>query len=181
MTVADALAPVVAGLETAGIPYMVVGSIASSLHGELRATQDIDIVIDPTRDALAAFVAAIPERFYVDRDVALDALARRSMFNLIDTETGWKIDLIVRKPRPFSLEELARRQESELGGVRIYVASLEDTIVSKLEWAKLGNSARQLDDVRRLIGVRGDMLDRAYIARWVDELGLAAQWAEVTA
>ena len=180
MTLADTIAPVVAGLDTAGIPYMLVGSVASSIHGELRSTQDIDIVIDPTRDALIAFVASVPARFYVDRDAALDAFARRSMFNLIDTETGWKVDLVLRKARPFSIEELSRRRQSLFGGVHVYVASPEDTILSKLEWAKLGSSARQLDDVRRLIGVRGDTLDRAYLARWIDELELGAEWAQVT-
>jgi hypothetical protein len=163
-------------LESASIPYMVVGSIASSIHGEPRTTFDLDIVIDPTGSSLKRFLDVLPERFYVDADTARDALRRRSMFNLIDQDSGWKIDLIVRKDRPYSVEELARRQQKLIDSGQIYVASPEDTVVSKLEWAKLGESARQIDDVRKILALQSD-LDREYIERWVAELDLAAQWA----
>jgi len=177
MTLAVTLATIAPALERAAIPYMVVGSVAYNAYGEPRATFDIDIVIEPSRDSLLAFLTALPARYYVDHDVALDALARRSMFNVIDADTGWKVDFIVRKDRAFSIEEFARRQRELVDDVAVFVATAEDTIIAKLEWAKLGNSARQLDDVRRLVGVRGDTLDRAYIAHWVGALGLDAQWA----
>lgn len=163
-------------LEAASIPYMVVGSIASSIHGEPRTTFDLDIVIDPSDASLARFLDAVPDRFYVDPDTARDALSRRSMFNLIDQDSGWKVDLIVRKDRPFSVTELARRQRKLIDGGEIYLASPEDTVISKLEWAKLGASERQLDDVRRLLAMQPTM-NRAYIERWVAELDLGAQWA----
>ena len=77
-------------LDQHAIPYMVVGSFASTLHGEPRTTQDLDLVIDPTRESLDAFVAALdPAQFYVDADTARDAFRRRSMFNVIEMATAW--------------------------------------------------------------------------------------------
>ncbi len=92
-------------LEKAGIPYMVAGSMSSSLHGRPRATQDTDVVIDPTEDQLASFLALLEQGYYVSRDTAFDAFHRRTMFNVIDLAGGWKADLILRKDRSFSRQE----------------------------------------------------------------------------
>ena len=164
-------------LEEAGIPYMVVGSFAGMVHGEPRTTYDLDIVIDPSPAALDTLLAAFdPKQVYVDVDVARDALRRRSMFNLVDMSSGWKIDFVIRKDRQFSVEELARRVQAQIIEVDVAVATAEDTIISKLEWAKLSESERQLTDVAGILGVRGADLDVAYIERWVEALDLAAQW-----
>ena len=164
-------------LEDAEIPYMIVGSFASMVHGEPRTTLDLDIVIDPLPAALDRFLARIDmETFYVDPDVARDALRRRAMFNVIDMRSAWKIDLVVRKNRPFSREELARRAAREILGVVVPTASAEDTVIAKLEWAKQGASERQIRDVAGILRVRGEGIDRVYISRWVEELGLEEQW-----
>jgi hypothetical protein len=164
-------------LEEAGIPYMVVGSFAAMVHGEPRTTYDLDIVIDPSATALDALLAGFdPERVYVAPEVARDALRRRSMFNLVDMNSGWKIAFVIRKDRRFSVEELARRVQAQVIEVDVAVATAEDTIISKLEWAKLSASERQLADVAGILGVRGTDLDVAYIERWVEALDLAPQW-----
>jgi hypothetical protein len=94
-----------AALQAAGIPHMLTGSFASSVHGVPRATQDIDIVIAPTRAQLHSLLAQFPSTEYcVSRDAALDALEHHQQFNVIDLATGWKVDFIVRKPREFSRE-----------------------------------------------------------------------------
>lgn len=171
------LARMSALLEGAGIPFMVAGSFASGHHGVPRMTRDLDLVVDPTREQLVALLDAVPaDALYVDRRAALDALADRSMFNVIDLAGGWKVDLIVRKARAFSREELGRRQSAVIEGVQLPVATAEDTIVAKLEWARRGRSERQLDDVRGILDLQGQALDRAYVERWVAELGLGAQW-----
>jgi hypothetical protein len=90
--------------------------------------------------------------------------------------TGWKVDLIVRKARAFSLEEFRRREAAELFGTRVFVATAEDSIIAKLEWAKLGDSERQLRDVSGIISVRSPALDYDYIERWIAELDLGEQW-----
>jgi hypothetical protein len=158
---------------------MVVGSFASTFHGEPRTTQDLHVVIDPEPSALDRFVSSLDaDRFYVDLDVARDALRRRSMFNVIEMTTAWKVDLVIRRERPFSIEELRRRQRATMFGVAVATATAEDTIIAKLEWAKLGASDRQLEDVAGILRVRKD-LDLEYLARWIEELGLADQWARV--
>jgi len=143
---------------------------------------DIDLVIDPEPDQLDAFVRAIEAAgMYVSDVAAHEALAHRSMFNVVDTQSGWKADLIVRKLRSFSEEEFARRHEIEFLGVSLHVASLEDVLLSKLEWAKLGGSARQLEDVASLVRLRGDELDHEYVRHWVQTMGLEAQWSAAVA
>lgn len=171
------LGRIIGALDAAGIPHMVVGSFASTFHGVPRATHDIDIVIDADSVMLDRLLATLPDdAYYVDHDAAREALACRTQFNVIDMATGWKADLIVRKARAYSIEELARRQPAVLLGVMTFVASAEDAILSKLEWSKLGNSERQLQDAAGIVKTRGDALDTRYIERWVDILDLRQQW-----
>jgi hypothetical protein len=175
------LARLTAKLAAAGVPSMVVGSFASSFHGVPRSSQDLDLVIDPVPDSLHRFLADLPpEDYYADGDAALDAFRRRGQFNVIDMATAWKADLIVRKARPFSVEEMRRRIEGDLLGVRVFVASPEDTLISKLEWAKLGGGSQlQLRDVSGILQLRRNELDLVYVERWVTELGLGELWQTV--
>lgn len=182
MSAGDFLARLVALLEAAGIPHMVAGSFASTFHGVARATQDLDLVVEPSAAGLDAFLTSLdPDVYYVDPDTARDALRRRSQFNVIDMTTGWKADLIIRKARPFSIEEFARRQPAELLGTRTYVATAEDSIVAKLEWAKQSDSTRQLRDVAGIVAMRAGALDLEYVERWVTALSLEAEWTRVRA
>lgn len=161
---------------------MLTGSYASSVHGAPRASQDIDIVIAPTRSQLLALLQLFPDtEYYVSQDAALDALATRGQFNVIDFASGWKIDFIIMKAREFSREEFARRHPIQLDGVELDVASPEDIVVAKLEWARLGASSRQIEDAAGVIRLQGDRLDRNYVERWVDVLGLREQWNDALA
>jgi hypothetical protein len=171
------LGRVVAILERAGVPFMIAGSFASSTHGAPRSTQDLDIVIDPTAASLESVLSDLPaEEYYVDADVARDALQRRTMFNIIDLSSGWKIDFVIRKDRAFSVEELQRRQPVEMLGVAVFVATAEDTIIAKLEWSKLaGGSERQRSDVAGILATHA-VLDLPYLERWVRELDLEDEW-----
>lgn len=160
---------------------MLTGSFASGLYGHPRATQDLDFVISPTLGSLARFVDELPrDTYYVDRQTALEAYGNESLFNIIDSKSGWKIDFICRKSRPFSVAEFERRALREIAGVPVYVASVEDSILSKLEWAKLSQSERQLEDVASMLRMQTE-LDSAYIEQWVNQLGLLEQWAAAKA
>lgn len=98
------------------------------------------------------------------------------MFNVIDLVTGWKIDLIIRKSRVFNQEEFRRRQRVSLHDVSLFVASAEDVVISKIEWAKLAQSRRQIEDAAAILRARWDALDHSYLAEWIDELGLQQEW-----
>jgi hypothetical protein len=163
-------------LEEANIPYMVTGSIASSVHGIPRATQDIDVVIDPSREQLLALISKFTEPDYdADRDDALDAFRRRSMFSVIDRRGIWKIDFIVRKVRPFSKREFDRRQQIEIFDMPVYAATPEDVLLAKLEWAQLGESERQIRDAAGIIEIQGEKLDAEYVERWAAALDVEDQ------
>lgn len=158
MTLTDLLGEIVPALDAAGIPHMITGSVASTLHGEPGTTQDIDLVIDPTPDQLRAFIDQLDhQRFYIGD--AFSALELRDQFNIIDVTTGWKVDLIIRKSRPFSQTEFERRQPTVILGVATAVATVEDTILAKLEWAVAGDSDRQRRDVIAMITVQRATLD----------------------
>ena len=166
-----------AALESAKVPYMVTGSFASSAHGAPRATNDIDVVIAPTHEQLLALLEQFPQSdFYSSREQALEALRHRSQFNIIDYGGMWKVDFIVRKDRAFSEHEFSRRTVVEIAGVALYAATPEDVLISKLEWSKLGESERQIDDAAGIIRVQGNNLDVGYIQQWVVALGLEHQW-----
>jgi hypothetical protein len=180
VTPSDIFSRVLAALGQAGIPYMLTGSFASSYHGALRATQDIDLVIAPTAEQVQALVRLLPrDEYYVDEGAALEAFRIEGQFNVVDLRSGWKVDLIIRKSRPFSHEEFDRRRRGNLAGQTMAIATAEDVIIAKLEWSKLGGSARQIDDAARVLARRTNDLDRGYVERWVRELELDEQWREV--
>lgn len=173
----EVLRRITTALDSAGIAYMLTGSFASVYYGSPRSTQDIDIVIVATPAQLRGFVASLPVgEYYVEVDAALEAHQRESLFNIIDKHTGWKIDLIIRKCRAFSHEEFSRRQSANVQGVSLYVASAEDVILAKLEWAKLAQSKRQIEDAAGILRIRGDSLDRPYLDKWIRDLGLGEEW-----
>lgn len=178
MTFGELLAAIIERLDRAAVPYMVTGSLASSYHGEPRATRDVDIVIDPERKSLTALVADLQEAaFYVDQEVALDALARRTQFNAIGPDAS-KVDFMIRRDRPFSREEFSRRQHANLLGTRGYVTTAEDLVLAKLEWAAVSGSERQIADVAGILAIAGP-LDTAYIDRWATALGLTEAWTRL--
>jgi hypothetical protein len=178
MSLPEVFGRITAALDQAGIPYMLTGSFASAHYGVPRSTQDIDLVIEPTAAQLRNFVQSLSsDEYYADLDTALEAQRHESLFNIIDLRTGWKIDLIFRRSRPFSQHEFGRRQLVDLQGPRLFVASAEDVIIAKLEWAKLARSQRQIEDVAAVLRLRWEALDRSYLERWISELGLHEQWS----
>jgi hypothetical protein len=100
------------------------------------------------------------------------AMDSRSEFNVIDSTSGWKVDLIIRKDRPYSIVEFDRRQPTTIGGVDVFVVTPEDSILSKLEWGRPSGSERQWRDVVSLIAVQESALDREYLHHWARELGV---------
>jgi hypothetical protein len=178
----ETLSTVLMLLDRIGIPYMLTGSVAASYHGRPRATHDADVVIDPTPDQLGTLVRdLLAAEFYVHAERAIEALRSRRPFNVIDTRYACKIDLIVRRERPFSVEEFARRLTADLSlGRPVSVVSAEDAVLSKLEWARAaGDSERQLADAAGIVAVNLS-LDRTYIEHWAAELGVLDLWRRLT-
>ena len=180
MTV-DPLAIIVAELDRFEIPYMLAGSFASTYYGDPRTTHDIDLVVAPTQEQLRNLVEGLdPDRFYVSEIAATEAWRRRGMFNAVLVELGWKVDLILRKDRDFSRSEFERRRRVTVGDLEVWMATAEDTIVAKLDWARGGESERQLRDVVGMLELSDESLDHGYIRHWVVEMGLGELWEKVS-
>lgn len=181
MTFENTLATVARALERAQVPYMVTGSVASSAHGKPRSTRDIDIVIAPTAEQVRNLIREFPNtQYYADEEQALDALANKSQFNVIDFSNGWKVDFIIAKGSEYARAALSRRRKLEIGGILVSVASAEDVIVSKMEWARLsGGSDRQIADAADVVRNQGNRLDTVYVEQWAKQLGLDQEWRQV--
>jgi len=167
-------------LETAAVPYMLTGSVASSAHGTPRSTRDLDIVVAPTHAQLLALMQQLPSsHYYADEQQALQALANRSQFNVIDFATGWKVDFIIAEDSDYGRAAMMRRRPIAIAGSAVYVASAEDVLIAKLRWAKLSGSDRQLQDAAGIVITQAGNLDAAYVESWVREFGLNEQWKAV--
>jgi len=165
-------------LETLGVPYLIGGSLASALHGVVRTTLDTDLVAELRSEHVAPLIQALGTTFYIDVEAAHDAIRRRSSFNLIHLETMFKVDIFVSKQRPFEQAQFTRRTAQIVATApeqTAYIASAEDTILTKLEWYRLGGemSERQWRDVLGIIQVQADRLDLDYLSHWAVELGVA--------
>lgn len=159
-------------LDAASAPYMICGSVASGLYGEMRQTQDLDVVIDPTGAEFARLIKSFGDDFYVDADAARFAFEHGEMFNVIDRTTMWKADLILLKDQPFYHSEFARARTFDIEGRSVRVASPEDIVLAKLQWARIGSSERQMRDVVTVIKHRHNELDREYLDHWAARLGV---------
>lgn len=164
-------------LDEAGVPYMLTGSLASAYYAIPRATQDLDVVIATDEARVEEIVQRLSRLgWYVDRDAAKEAYRTRGQFNAIDPSSGWKVDFIVRKDRPYSRIEFDRRVQVSLLDLEVSITSLEDILIAKLEWSRLGDSVLQRHDVLQLLERAWERLDRDYVEKWVAELGLSSEW-----
>lgn len=175
-----ALSPFVLILDDLGIPYYIGGSVASSTFGLPRSTMDIDIVADIKKSQVKDLVVTLQNEYYIDGDVIIKAIERKSSFNLIHFETMMKIDVFILKNRSFDKEAFRRKKMDVLGGEQegaaFYFSSPEDIIISKLEWFKMGGevSERQWKDIIGVLRVQGESLDYNYLKRWAEELSAAS-------
>lgn len=162
-------------LEKLGIPYLVGGSLASTLYGMVRTTQDSDIVADMRLEHIQPFVASLQNEFFIDEEMMAESIQRNSSFNIIHRETMFKVDVFIPRPRPFHQSQLARAQKQTFSTdpeVSARFSSAEDTILSKLEWYRLGGevSERQWRDVLGVLKTRAGALDLDYLRKWAKEL-----------
>jgi hypothetical protein len=185
-----ALEPVVSALEQLGLPYSIVGSVASSAHGVARSTVDADVVADLPLARIDALVALLERDYYIDRDAARDAVRRSAMFNVIHLATMIKVDVYVLTERVFDRCSFSRRRQrllpDEPGAREFFLDTPEDTVLHKLEWYRAGGevSDRQWSDIVGVLEVQGEALDRAYLAHWAGVLGvddlLSRAWQAIT-
>jgi hypothetical protein len=174
----SALAPVADALRQLGVGFYIGGSVASTYHGAIRSTMDVDLVCELRADQIAAFVAMFGPDCYVSETAVRHAVERRSCFNVIHLPTAFKVDVFVSRGRPFDLAAMSRAASQPLGGagsLAVPIATAEDSIVAKLEWYRLGDeeSERQWDDVSRLVALLGETLDVSHMRQMAASLGVS--------
>jgi len=162
-------------LERLEVPYFVAGSFASNAHGLYRATADADLVADLKVRHAEPLAAALEKDFYLDRAAILDAVKRRASFNVIHLDTAQKVDVFLLKREWFPVSEMERRQRCRLSTERpdeVWMASVEDTILAKLDWFRLGGgvSDRQWGDITGVMKVQAERLDLKYLRDMAREL-----------
>lgn len=165
-------------LEQLDIPYVIGGSLASTIHGEPRATLDVDFAVQLRPHHAEELVAAFGDEFYVDATALREAAEHRSTCNLVHLPSVVKVDLHVRPDAGIFAEELRRALRLRLGEDPpefARVATAEDTIVQKLRWydREGGVSDRQWRDVQGVLKAMNQRLDLDYLQRWATELGLS--------
>ena len=174
-----ALAPFIDVLDRLGVVWYVGGSIASTVHGRFRATNDVDVIAHLRDEHAGAIRNSLEADHFVDEGSILDAVQRRSSFNLVHYGTGLKIDVFVPPDSEYEAGVRARRVPESFGGGRdsrrLWIASAEDTVLAKLVWYHRGGgvSERQWHDVQGVIELGGGALDVEYLRRWAPALGIA--------
>ena len=169
---------VIHALEKLHIPYVIGGSLASAVHGVMRATMDTDIVADLGEEHARPLAESLSGTFYADVEMIRDAIEHRGSFNLIHLETMFKVDVFIPKQREFDQLQLQRRTTQVIATDPeevAFVASAEDTILAKLEWYRMGGEVpdRQWRDVMGILKVQAESLDLEYLRKWSTILGVS--------
>ena len=165
-----ALFQLIDAFKAIGIEYVVVGSLASSFHGDYRASADIDLVAEVKDEHVQSFVNKLQGDFYVD-DLAINkAIARGRSFNVIHLAGILKVDIFI-PSSDLSKQQLQRRQLQLIdadGPKEIWIATAEDTILAKLHWYRQGGEVSELQwrDVKGILGTQGSRLDFEYLRSW---------------
>ncbi len=170
-------------LERLQIPYLVVGSFASSIWGEPRFTNDIDILIELGLGQIATLCRAFPfPEFYVSEQAAAEAVRDQRQFNVLHPSSGNKIDFMIPRSDDWSQMQLKRGRTGHVDGeLFLQVSSPEDVIISKMRYFQEGGSSKHLRDIAGVLHVQRELVDRKYIARWVESMQLQDVWQRVLA
>jgi hypothetical protein len=176
----DAFKRILEVLDLFEIPYMVGGSLASSLHGIPRASMDVDLVASLGADRVDQFAAALKEDFYADADMMKQAIEYGRSFNIIHYASSFKFDIFPLRADEYSQAQFQRRRFAETRAfgdkpIECAFASAEDTILNKLRWYRAGGevSERQWNDLRGILQTSGGHLDLDYLNAWAPRLGVA--------
>ncbi len=169
---------VIDALDDLGIPYVLGGSLASSLVGEPRSTADVDLAIRGSEADVGRLVRTLAAEFYVSEEAATDAVRRSGSFNLVHLESVQKVDVFVLGDGPLDRRQIERRRRIRVvedPPRDLWIGAPEDQILRKLAWYREGGgvSDRQWRDVLGIIAVQADRLDVVDLRAGATELGLA--------
>lgn len=171
MTADEAVAAVIEALDASDVPYMIVGSLASNFHGIPRATRDADFVIELDPGGLSRVSAALARPLSLDQQGAFEAVTATLRFIVRLEGSPFVCELFVRSDDPHDVERFRRRLRVRALDRAVWIATAEDMVVTKLRWALDAERAKDREDVRNMLAVRGDTLDWEYVNRWAESHG----------
>ena len=170
----NALFQALDALETLQIPYMVVGSFASTFWGRPRMTHDADLVVEIAAEKVTELTRLLAPYFYAPAFVIEDAVSKRGQFNLIHLDSAFKVDLWLLKDSPYPVAAFERRLLGIVFGREVWVSSPEDVILSKLLWYRAAPVLdRQFQDVLEVYEIQEPYLEHDYLDRWAHSLSIA--------
>lgn len=163
--------------EELDIDYWLGGSLASSIHGEPRSTNDVGFVVALGLGDVARLVARLEPEYHVDEESVCEAVHRRASFQVVARSTYQRVDVFLKRDEPFADAQLRRRRRETIDpetGASLWVTSPEDIVLQKLVWFRKGDevSDRQWRDVLGVLKANEE-LDRSYLRSWADELAVA--------
>lgn len=160
------------------VPYRVVGSMASMAYGEIRFTNDVDILVDMDEGLAEAVAAEFPAPdYHVSLHAVRDAIRQRRQFNIIHIPSGLKLDIFQRQDTEFSLNHITHgRRIKREGRYDAWFASPENVILMKLRYYQEGGSEKHLRDIASMLLIQDRAVDLEYVANWAEKLGVADEW-----
>jgi hypothetical protein len=167
----EAVVAVVDALDAAGIRYMIVGSLASNFHGVPRSTRDADFVVELGGGGLDHLISALPAPLRLRGQAAFEAVTGTTRYLIELGGSPFVCELFVLSSDPHDQERFARRLRVTALGRIVFLASAEDMVVTKLRWAVEADRAKDREDIRNILAVRGADLDWEYLRRWAAEHG----------
>lgn len=171
-------------LNCAGIRYAVTGSVAAIFYGEPRLTHDVDLVVLLNSNDLQKLIEVFPkDRFYLpplETMLAETAREHSGHFNLIHLDTGFKADLYPAGSDELNAWAFRDKRTVEFEGEDIVLAPPEYVVVRKLEYFREGHAEKHLRDIRSILAVSAEQLDRAALSEWIRRRGLEAEWRQAS-
>lgn len=161
-----------------GAPWAATGAIAAIIYGEIRTTNDIDIILLLDSAAIIALERVFPEdEFYCPPRGVVEierARDRRGHFNIIHFESGYKADVYLGADDPLHGWALRNRRSVDIGETQLWLAPPEYVIIHKLEFFREGGSEKHLRDIRGMLETTP--IDRDFLETEITRRGLEEAW-----
>jgi hypothetical protein len=171
-------------LNHAGIRYVVSGSVAAIFYGEPRLTHDVDFVVFLNANDIQRLIEVFPAKdFYLPPEATMLAETAREHhghFNLIHRDTGFKADLYPTGRDELNAWAFRGKRSIEFEGENVMLAPPEYVILRKLEYYREGHAEKHLHDIRAMLAISGEQLDRTTLNEWIQRRGLETEWRQAT-
>lgn len=172
----ETLKSVILSLDEGEFDYLLTGSMAMSFYSVPRMTRDSNIIIQLFGKDVDKFIQLLAEDFFIDENMIRESLKTGMMFNIFNKKNFFKIDFILKSKDEYENLKFERRIRLRINGLEVSVISIEDLIISKLNWAKDSYSEMQIKDIRELMK---NEFDEQYVKKWISKLNLNEVYSKI--